>query len=124
MNLLNKNYNFSDFILYVKQHKCSPLCYCYTLYTMSEDSTCFNWFFTFNNPNHDGGDGEVLYHALSSICSCFGFQYEQGDGGTPHYQGNVNLFNRTRQPSKFIKDPNGDLLFQVGIMMYHIWVLI
>jgi len=78
---------------------------------MSQLSQTTCWFFTFNNPTHPQ-DGEVLYHILSQICKSFGFQYERGAEGTPHYQGEIQLLNKTRTPSGLIKDPDGEGVFQ------------
>lgn len=59
------------------------------------------WFFTFNNPEHPL-EGELLYYHLSQVCRSFGFQYEAGENGTPHYQGEVQLLKKTRYASEVI----------------------
>lgn len=78
---------------------------------MSQESNTTQWFFTFNNPTHPQ-DGELLYYILSGCCKSFGFQYERGTTGTPHYQGEIQLLNKTRKPSKELRGPDGDLLLQ------------
>lgn len=81
------------------------------------------WFFTWNNPDHNpvvdekgveygGGDGMVLFDLLSKHCRAFGFQYEEGENGTPHYQGQVQFLKRISYPSELMKDPDGELIFQ------------
>jgi len=53
------------------------------------------WFFTLNNPEHPV-EGEILFAALKEVCTRFGFQYEEGEEGTPHYQGELWLKKRVR----------------------------
>jgi len=40
------------------------------------------------------------------VSRSFGFQYEKGASGTPHYQGEVQLLNPTRKPSKLFRVPD------------------
>lgn len=71
------------------------------------------WFFTFwprDDFTHPEA-GHVLYSILSDCCKAFGFQWERGDDGRPHYQGEVQFLNKTRKPSSLIRDPDGVELF-------------
>lgn len=72
------------------------------------------WFFTFwprDDFSHPEA-GELLYTALSNCAKAFGFQWEVGDTGKPHYQGEVQFLTKTRTPSDLIRGPDDDLIFQ------------
>lgn len=77
-------------------------------------SSTTQWFFTFwpeESFSHPEA-GELLYTILSQHCKAFGFQWERGADGRPHYQGEVQFLNKTRKPSGLIRDLGGDLVFQ------------
>lgn len=59
------------------------------------------WCFCWNNPNHPR-DQEILFDALIDCCKSFGFQYEKGKNGTPHYQGDVQFLKKQCKPSKLM----------------------
>ncbi|HUD05857.1 MAG TPA: hypothetical protein VMR18_03020 [Candidatus Saccharimonadales bacterium] len=66
-------------------------------------SETYHWFFTYNNPKHPEAKDELI-GIFTACCKCFGFQLEEGDSKTPHYQGNVTLLNQTATPSKLVGD--------------------
>lgn len=58
-----------------------------------------SWFFTFNNPQNDDMTSEQMEHLLMVLePKLYLFQLEQGEEGTPHYQGIVAVKNPIVMP--------------------------
>lgn len=61
--------------------------------TKKPDLRSRGWFFTWNNP---GSVSDLLNFIDLSDCTKYVFQLEQGDEGTPHFQGFVYFKNQKR----------------------------
>lgn len=73
----------------------------------TSSSTCapaLNWCFTLNNPSD--GAAMVLCSTLKHYCSKWVFQEEEGESGTPHFQGYLR-FKQKRRPLKLFEHIGG-----------------
>lgn len=59
-----------------------------------------HWCFTLNNPKQSADELKAL---LAPHCKAAVFQLEEGESGTPHYQGYCQFNKRLRKPSKIIQ---------------------
>jgi len=63
---------------------------------------CFNWFFTYNNPNEKFKDFLLNCYRVTDCV----FQLEVGASGTPHYQGIIRFDCKARPKSVFGEEWN------------------
>lgn len=59
----------------------------------STQKICKHWCFTYNNPPISG---DTLVALLAPLCSAWTFQLEEGEKGTPHFQGYLCLKKKDR----------------------------